>query len=229
MSYDPSVNDQQLDETPVDLEVTEKGRERLLAMTAGRLAQQLEFVLEIDRLKNVIRQTLLNDGSRYENSAEHSWHLALMVMVLSEHANVSIDAVKAMKMVLVHDIVEIDAGDTFCYDEAANVDKDQREREAADRLFGLLPADQGGELRRLWDEFEARESAEARFAAAVDRLQPMMHNYLTGGHSWRRHNITREQVVGRNRPIDDGASALWQLAEQFLDDAFENGLLGKLA
>ena len=211
------------------IQVTSDGRERLLAMASAqsRLARQLEFVLEIDRLKSIIRQTLLNDGSRYENSAEHSWHLALMVLVLSEHANTPIDVARTMKMVLVHDIVEIDAGDTFCYDEAANVGKDEREQLAADRLFGLLPEDQAGELRVLWDEFESRETPEARFAAAVDRLQPMIHNYLTGGHSWRRHGISRERVVERNHPIDDGASVLWQLAEQFLSDAYENGLLDR--
>ena len=142
-------------------------KERLREYVTPRLARQIDFVLELDRLKGILRQTVLTDGSRPENSAEHSWHIAVMVLVLAEHAEGEIDALRVLKMLLVHDVVEIDAGDTFCYDTQANGDKDVREREAADRLFGLLPPDQGAELRSLWEEFEARESAEARFAAAL--------------------------------------------------------------
>ena len=190
-----------------------------------RLRRQIDFLVEIDRLKMVLRQTVLTDGSRPENTAEHSWHIALMVMVLAEWSNEPIDSVRVLEMLLVHDLVEIDAGDTFCYDEAANLDKAAREEQAADRIFGLLPSDQGAHLRSRWEEFEARETPEARFANAVDRLQPMMHNYLTSGHSWRRHGIGRDRVEERNRPIADGAEELWRFARRFLDDAQNQGWL----
>jgi putative hydrolase of HD superfamily len=200
---------------------------RLLGFAPERLARQLEFVVEVDRLKTVLRRTTLSDRSRAENSAEHSWHLALMAILLHEHAEVAIDLARTVEMLLVHDIVEVDAGDTFCYDAAGNLDKEERERRAADRLFGLLPEDQGARLRSLWDEFERRESPEARFAAALDRLQPMMLNYLTEGHSWQRHGVRRHQVLERNRPIEDGSRDLWSLAERFLADAVESGILAR--
>ncbi len=198
-------------------------RRTLRELAGPRLARQLDFILEADRLKGVLRQTVLTDRSRQENSAEHSWHLALMVLVLTEHAAAEIDPLRVLKMLLVHDLVEIDAGDTFCYDVDANVDKAEREQLAADRVFGLLPADQTEDLRALWEEFEARSTPEARFAAALDRLQPMLHNYLTAGHSWRKHGIVRAQVVERNQPIEDGAPTLWRLAERFLADAVGRG------
>jgi putative hydrolase of HD superfamily len=200
-------------------------RERLLGFAGGRLARQIDFVIEIDRLKGVLRQTVLTDGSRPENSAEHSWHLAMMVLILSEHAKTEVDALTVLRMLLVHDVVEIDAGDTFCYDASANRDKEAREQSAADRLFGLLPDDQARDLRALWEEFEARETPEARFAAALDRLQPMLHNYMTSGHSWRRHGILKRQVLERNQPIEDGSPALWKLVESFLTDAVSRGYL----
>jgi putative hydrolases of HD superfamily len=200
---------------------------RLTGFAPERLARQLEFVLEVDRLKTVLRRTVVSDRSRLENSAEHSWHLALMSLLLVEHANAEVDPLRTLKMLLVHDIVEVDAGDTFCYDAEANLDKDQRERLAADRLFGLLPDDQGGELRALWEEFERRESPEARFAAALDRLQPMMLNYLTEGHSWRQHGVREHQVLTRNRPIEEGARELWSLVERFIEDAVERGILDR--
>jgi len=200
--------------------------DRLLGhASAERLRSQLEFVLEIDRLKGVLRRTLLNDGSRLENSAEHSWHLALMALVLCEWADEEIDVVRTVEMVLLHDIVEIDAGDTFCYDEEAHRDKEERERRAAERIFGLLPAEQERRFHELWREFEERSSPESRFANAVDRLQPMMHNYLTEGHSWQEHGVVREQVEQRNRPIDDGAPELWAFARRFLEDAVAQGWL----
>lgn len=192
-----------------------------------RLRRQIDFLIEIDRLKTVLRQTVLTDGSRPENTAEHSWHLALMVLVLAEWSDEPIDAVCVLEMLLVHDVVEIDAGDTFCYDEEANLDKAAREERAAERIFGLLPDDQAAHLRGRWEEFEARATAEARFANAVDRLQPMMHNYLTTGHSWRRHGIRRDQVEERNRPIADGSEELWRFARRFLSDAEARGWLGR--
>lgn len=198
--------------------------ERLLELVdAERLRRQIEFVVEVDRLKGVLRRTVLTDRSRLENSAEHSWHLAILAMLLTEHAAQEVDLLRVLKMLLVHDVVEIDAGDTFCYDAAANLDKEEREQRAAERLFGMLPADQELELRGLWDEFELRQSAEARFAAALDRLQPMLHNYLTEGHSWREHGVVRAQVIERNRPMADGAPTLWRFAETFIQDAVRRG------
>lgn len=197
-------------------------------MSSQRLQRQLQFILEIDRLKTIQRQTLLTDGSRHENSAEHSWHIALMAVLLSEYSNGDrLDLFRVVKMLLVHDLVEIDAGDTFCYDEAANHDKEERERQAADRLFGLLPRDQGAEMRRLWEEFEARESAEARFANALDRLQPLLHNVHTEGASWRRHGVRSHQVLERNSPVGDGAAVLWEHARRLIDEAVERGFLAE--
>ncbi|MEM7479711.1 MAG: HD domain-containing protein [Acidobacteriota bacterium] len=195
-------------------------------MTASRLQQQLRFILEIDRLKGVLRQTTLADGSRRENSAEHSWHITLMAFLLTEHAvSEELSVQRVMEMLLVHDLVEIDAGDTFCYDREAHRDKEEREQRAADRLFGLLPADQGERFRALWDEFEAGETLEARYAAALDRLQPVLLNLHSEGSSWRRHGIRRHQVWERNRPIGDGAPEIWSYIEEQLDLAVEAGRL----
>lgn len=194
-------------------------------MTQPRLQSQLTFAAEIDRLKTVIRQTLLVDGSRLENTAEHSWHLAVMAVILAEHGPPGLDVVRVIRMTLVHDIVEVDAGDTYCYDSAANVGRADRERAAADRLFGLLPPDQSAELRGLWEEFEARLTPEARFAAALDRLQPLVNNYLTEGRSWRQHGVTRPQVIERCRPIAEGSPALWEYAEWLINDAVARGYL----
>jgi putative hydrolase of HD superfamily len=163
----------------------------------------------MDRLKSIMRQTPLLDGSRKENDAEHSWHLAMLVLILAEYAEGPVDALRVLKMVLVHDIVEIDAGDTYCYHPSAHHDKLDRETRAAERIFGLLPADQASELRALWDEFEARETPEARFANTVDRVQPLLHNCLTGGLGWREHGVKLSQVLQRNRPILLGSQRLW--------------------
>lgn len=192
-------------------------------MTTERLLGLLAFVREVDKLKSVLRQTYLMDGSRSENSAEHSWHLALMAIVLSEHAAEEIDLSKVLKMLLVHDIVEIDAGDTFCYDDEAHVDKEEREEAAADRIFNLLPADLATDLRALWDEFESRGTPESRFATAMDRLQPMLHNFATEGGSWQEHQITRRRVEERNQVIEQGAPELWAHAREMLDEAERAG------
>ncbi len=191
----------------------------------NRLLDQIRFILEIDRLKSILRQTVLVDESRYENSAGHSWHLAVMAILLHEYAAESVDLLRVVKMVLVHDIVEIDAGDTFCYDEAANSDKLAREQAAADRIFNLLPDPQSAELRSLWDEFESGESSEARFARALDRMQPVLLNLAIEGGSWRRHGISARQVVERNSPIGDGAPELWLYVEEQIREAVANGVL----
>jgi len=191
-----------------------------------RLDQQIGFILELDTLKSVLRRSYLLNNTRRENSAEHSWHLSAMALVLAEHANVDIDQFRVLKMLLVHDIVEIDSGDTYIYDTAGNDTKAVREQEAAQRIFGLLPDDQKLELTRLWQEFEARETPEAKFAAALDRLMPLLHNYHTEGRSWREHGITKQQVLNFNRHIADGSQSLWKYAEALIDDAAAKGYLG---
>lgn len=191
-----------------------------------RLAQQITFIREIDRLKTVARRTLLMDASRCENDAEHSWHLAVMAVLLGEYGNApGMDLARVIKMVLIHDIVEIDAGDTYCYDEKGNRDKPAREKIAADRIFGLLPGDQQAECRALWEEFEARVSPEARFAAALDRVQPLMHNYYTNGIVWKNHGVTSIQVREHNRHVEEGSRPLWKFAEALIQDAVARGYL----
>ena len=197
-------------------------------MTIKRLEQQIQFIIEIDKLKQVIRQTYITDATRRENSVEHSWHLAMMAMVLAEHANdPNIDIQQVIKMVLVHDIVEIDAGDTFLYDDEHSESKIDREKAAADRLFNLLPEDQTEEFRELWDEFEARETKDAKFAYALDRLQPMLHNVITKGKSWQQHGITKSQVIKKNSPMQEGSASLWAYIANLLDYAVKEGYLSE--
>ncbi|HEY9879190.1 MAG TPA: HD domain-containing protein [Leptolyngbyaceae cyanobacterium] len=194
-----------------------------------RLQQQIAFIREIDQLKNILRQTLLMDGTRRENSAEHSWHLALMVLTLAEYAPAGVDIEKAIKQLLIHDLVEIDAGDTFCYDATANLNKAEREAQAADRIFGLLPADQGQEIRELWEEFEAQATPTAQFAAALDRIQPLLHNQQTAGGTWKQHGITQEQVMKRMQPVETGAPALWPFVLQVIEDCVAAGYIAPKA
>jgi putative hydrolase of HD superfamily len=194
--------------------------------TTERLRRQLALILEADRLKLVLRRTVLADASRHENSAEHSWHLALAAMALGEHAGADVDVTRVMRMVIVHDLVEIDAGDTFAYDASANLGRVERERIAADRLFGLLPATQGAEMRGLWDEFEEGRSATARFAIALDRLLPLMLNDAASGGSWRAHGVTREQVLRRMAPIEAAIPDLWPIVVEIVD---RNCALGHIA
>lgn len=196
-----------------------------VAQSTDRLPRQLAFIAELDKLKGILRQTSLIGGSRRENSAEHSWHLAVMAVLLGEHAAERVDVLRTVKMLLIHDVVEIDAGDAFCYDAAANVGKEERERRAAERLFGLLAPEQGGELRALWDEFEARETAEARFAAALDRLQGLLQNVHNGGGTWRLHGVTREQVLARMDPIRDASPALWAYVLGTIEEVYADGEL----
>jgi putative hydrolase of HD superfamily len=191
-----------------------------------RLRRQLAFIIEADKLKAIVRQNYLADGSRRENDAEHSWHLALMVAVLAEHAATgNLDLLRILKMVLIHDLVEIDAGDAFVYDEAARAAAEAKERAAAERIFGLLPDDQRDEYRALWEEFEAAATPEARFARAVDRLAPLMLNYHSGGIMWRAKGLRAEQVRAVNRRIEAGAPALWAVAETMIDEATRAGAL----
>jgi 5'-deoxynucleotidase YfbR-like HD superfamily hydrolase len=190
---------------------------------AERLARQITFLIECDRLKDIVRQTLNAHSGRPENDAEHSWALCLFVMTLAEHSNTPIDVLRVMKMLLIHDIVEIDAGDTFAYDTARLVDQHEREMAAATRLFGLLPDEQAVEFRALWDEFEDRQTPDARFAHAIDRCQAMLLNCLSKGVTWSRHNVRLDQIRARNAPIGEGSAALWTHMSHLLDEAVRAG------
>ncbi len=194
-------------------------------MADDRLDRQIAFIVEIDRLKQVYRQTYLMDSSRKENSAEHSWHFALLAMVLAEYANEPMDVLKVVKMALIHDIVEIDAGDVFIYDRESIAHHEESERNAAERLFGILPPDQKAEYRALWEEFEARRTPEARFAAALDRVQPLLHNYYTQGKSWREHGVSSDKVFQINSRIQEGSEELWRYIRNLIEQSIEKGYL----
>ena len=178
-----------------------------------RLEQQMQFILEVDKLKQITRQSYIVGADRKETDTDHSWHLALMCALLSEHANEKIDVAKTMVMVLIHDIVEIDAGDTYAYDTEGNKTKREREVRAAERIFGLLPQDQAKELRDLWEEFEAMKTPEAKFANTLDKVQPIMLNDATGGLAWREHQVKESQIMGRNARTGEGSEALWNYAK----------------
>lgn len=183
-----------------------------------RLKQQMEFILEVDKLKNINRQTYISSGERKENDAEHSWHLALMCALLSEHANEEIDVLKTMTMVLIHDVIEIDAGDTYAYDTAGNETKHERELQAAERLFKILPEDQADYMRALWDEFEEAKTPEAKFALTLDKVQPAMLNDAAGGKSWREHGVHVEQILKRNEHTPEGSAKLWDFTRELIDE-----------
>jgi len=194
-------------------------------MEADRLKRQINFIVELDKLKHVFRQTPLLNGSRYENDAEHSWHVALMALLLLEYADEEgLNLFRVVKMLLVHDLVEIDAGDTFIYDEDKK-DKRARENAAAQRIFSILPSDQAREYRSLWEEFEKRESREAKFAAGMDRLEPLLYNYHTKGASWKKHGIKSSQVIERNRHIGEASSMLWEFAKNLIEASVARGYL----
>lgn len=194
-------------------------------MADTRLAQQIQFVMEIDKLKTILRQTSLMDNSRRENSAEHSWHLAVMALTLGDYAEANTDLTRVVKMVLVHDIVEIDAGDTFAYDTQGYTDKEEREQRAAARIFGLLPDDQRDELLALWHEFEAITTPEARFANALDRLEPLLGNYATGGGSWQKPGVTLAKIQKRMESIGNVSAALGDYVQQILIDSVAKGYI----
>lgn len=195
-------------------------------MMSDRLARQIAFVIEIDKLKSVFRQTILIDGTRRENSAEHSWHIAVLAILLSEYARKGdIDVLRVIKMALIHDLVEIDAGDTYCYDETGVINQREREERAADRIFGILPSDQAEEFLELWREFERGKTPEAQFTAALDRVQPLINNYKTDGEMWREHGIKSDMVVRRNSVVNKGAPVLWEYTSQLIADAVKRGLL----
>jgi putative hydrolase of HD superfamily len=195
-------------------------------MTSTRLERQIRFLVEADKLKEIFRQTLCIQSRRAENDAEHSWHLCLLAIVLAEHANFpQLDLGRVLRMLIIHDLVEIDAGDTYAYDQARMADQHAREAVAAERIFGLLPPDQALEFRAGWDEFEERKTPEAKFAAAVDRFQPILLGCETGGVSWRQHGITQDRVLARNAHIAEGCSPLWDYAVAMIQRAVDAGVL----
>ncbi|CAI2302319.1 HD domain-containing protein [Vibrio parahaemolyticus] len=191
-----------------------------------RLEKQLALLIELDKLKSVLRRTRVKSAEgRLENSGEHSWHVALMAVLMEEHANAPVDICRVMKMLLIHDVVEIDAGDTFVYDTAATKEQAEKEIKAAERLFGMLPTDQGQELLALWLEFEAAQSDDAKYAKALDRLIPMLLNYHTNGQSWKENSVTREQALTINKRIEFGSVTLWDKAKELIEEATEKGWL----
>ncbi|HCG6387403.1 TPA: HD domain-containing protein [Vibrio parahaemolyticus] len=191
-----------------------------------RLEKQLALLIELDKLKSVLRRTRVKSAEgRLENSGEHSWHVALMAVLMEEHANAPVDIYRVMKMLLIHDVVEIDAGDTFVYDTAASKEQAEKEIKAAERLFGMLPTDQGQELLALWQEFEAAQSDDAKYAKALDRLIPMLLNYHNNGQSWKENSVTREQALTINKRIEFGSVTLWDKAKELIEEATEKGWL----
>ncbi|MGD8962643.1 MAG: HD domain-containing protein [Desulfobacterales bacterium] len=206
----------------------ERQRHKNPSVNGERFKRQIEFILEADKLKNVSRRTTLLDRSRQENSAEHSWHIALILLVLSEYADEdNLDLLQVIKLLLAHDLVEIDADDTYCYDEMGGRDQKIRETRAADRIFNILPPDQSHAFRALWDEYEDKDTPESKFANALDRLQPFLHNYFTRGHTWQKHGIQKGQVIARMQPIDGGSHHLWDYVCGLIDDAVEKGFLAR--
>lgn len=189
-----------------------------------RLEKQFQFIEEIDKEKLIGRQTYLTDAVRKENDAEHAWHMAIMTVLLSEYANEKIDVLKTITMLLIHDIVEIDAGDTYAYDEEGKKTQREREEKAADRIFGMLPDDQAKKFRDLWEEFEAKETAEAKFARAMDNVQPMMLNSKTDGKAWKEHGVHVNQILKRNEITPEGSKELWDFAlKHFIEPNVKKG------
>lgn len=197
-------------------------------MSDNRLNKQFEFCLEADKEKFIGRQTYLSDGIRKENDAEHAWHMAVMTLILSEYANEKIDLLKTISMILIHDIVEIDAGDTYAYDEERKKSQKSRELAAADRIFAMLPEDQQQKFRQLWEEFETAETPEAKFARAMDNVQPIMLNSATDGKSWEERGIRLSQILRRNQITPEGSEKLWDyMQENFIKPNVENGKIIK--
>ena len=183
-----------------------------------RMKQQIAFLMEIDKVKNIFRQTYLADGKRKENDAEHSWHLAIAAFLLKEYVAEDVDVMKVMIMVLIHDLVEIDAGDTYAYDAEGAKTKRAREVAAADRIFGMLPEDQGGYFRELWDEFEAYESDDAKFAHLLDNFQPLILNHESNGKSWTEHHVKKSQIYKRNEKIEETSPEVWERMKQIVEE-----------
>lgn len=191
------------------------------------LLKQIDFIKEVDKLKYILRKTKLINSDRNENDAEHSWHLSLMALVLAGHANFPIDLLRVIKMLLIHDIVEIDAGDTFIYDTHKNHSNTEEERRAANRIFGLLPDHQAAELIAIWEEFEEGQTNEAKFARAMDRLEPLLQNTSNNGGTWNEFGVNYEKVYTKKQVIQQGSDSIWRYAEQLINDSVEKGILKK--
>lgn len=194
-------------------------------MINERLAKDIEFIVELDKMKSILRQTSIIGEDRREDDAQHSWHISVMAMILEEYTNEKVDVCKVIKMLLTHDLVEIFAGDTFCYDKVGNQDKKEREDLAAEKIFGMLAEDKGKELRALWDEFEEMKTPEALFAASMDRLQPMLNNYHNNGGTWRKFNVAKEDIYKRIAPVKNSSDELWEFVEHMIEDAGKKGLI----
>ncbi len=196
-------------------------------MIAGNLLKQIDFIKEIDKIKYIQRRTKLFNSDRNENDAEHSWHLAMMAIVLSDYANEKIDLVKVLKMVLIHDIVEIDAGDTFIYDQNKNLENTEEELKSAKRIFGILPEEQANELINIWTEFEEGITDEAKFARSMDRLEPLLQNTSNDGGTWKEYGVKYQTVYDKKKVIKNGSEELWEYAENLIDESVEKGVLKK--
>ena len=190
-----------------------------------KIHNQIKFAITIDEMKNIFRRNLLADGSRRENDAEHSWHLAMLAMILEEYSAEKVDIERVLKIALIHDLIEVYAGDTFAYDAKGNEDKHEREIQAAEKLFGMLDPVQGGELRELWDEFEAMETAESNYANAIDRIQPLILNYLTDGHTWKMGDVTSDKIYKRMDIIRTATPELWHIVEGIINTSIKAGIL----
>lgn len=188
-----------------------------------RFIRQMKFIMEIEKLKKITRQSYIYDGSRKENDAEHSYSLALMALVLSEYSNIEVDVLKVVKMVMIHDIVEIDAGDTYAYDEEGNKSKKERENNAAQRIFGILPQDQANDFKCIWEEFEAEETKESKFAAAIDKVHPILLNDITNGRAWKEHDVHKNQIMSRNINTEKGSEQLWEYCKNLIEKNILDG------
>jgi putative hydrolases of HD superfamily len=196
-------------------------------MEFEHLLKQVAFIHEIDKVKYILRKTRLFNSQRNENDAEHSWHLAIMALILSEHANEPVNILKVVKMLLIHDVVEIDAGDIFLYDSILNHTNTLAEQKAAERIFGLLPHEQAKEYIAIWEEFEDSKTPEAKFARAMDRLEPLLQNVSNNGGTWKEFNVSYEKVMGKKSVIKDGSETLWKFAKKLIDESVEKGVLDK--
>ncbi len=188
-----------------------------------RLQKQIAFIKEIDKVKSIFRQTYLADGTRKENDAEHSWHIALMAVLLEEYVSEDVDVAKVMTMVLIHDLVEIDAGDTYAYDSEGAKSKREREVKAADRIFGILPEDQGMYFRELWEEFEAYETPDAKYAHLLDNFQPLLLNDASGGRSWNEHGVHKSQIYKRNEKVQETSEEIWNTIQEVVESHIAKG------
>lgn len=188
-----------------------------------RLEKQIQFIVEVDKVKNIFRQTYLSDGERKENDAEHSWHLALSAILLKEYVSEEVDLLKVITMVLIHDLVEIDAGDTYAYDSAGAKDKREREEKAADRIFSILPTEQGQYFRELWEEFEEYETEEAKYAHLLDNFQPMLLNDAAKGKSWSEHQVKKQQIYKRNERIEETSEIIWGEMQRIVEKNIQLG------